>query len=97
MFFNVFGSIIFITFLGFFIKFVHLISPVNDIARQIANAHTSFNVLNTIIFLPLINQFVNLILKLVPGEEKVITKVLSIWITGPWLVLQLLYNLLAKK
>jgi phosphate:Na+ symporter len=74
VFFNVFGSIIFITFLGFFIKFVHLISPVNDIARQIANAHTSFNVLNTIIFLPLINQFVNLILKLVPGEEKVITK-----------------------
>jgi phosphate:Na+ symporter len=49
-------------------------NPKGDIARQIANAHTSFNVINTLIFLPLINQFVKVILWLVPGKEQVVVK-----------------------
>lgn len=72
--FNVFGAIIFLTFMKFFLTFVLTVSPKGDIARQIANAHTSFNVINTLIFLPLINQFVKVILWLVPGKEQVVVK-----------------------
>ncbi|HBI27533.1 MAG TPA: sodium:solute symporter, partial [Peptococcaceae bacterium] len=44
--FNVVGTLIFILLLPFFKEFVYLISP-DQPARLIANAHTSFNVLNT--------------------------------------------------
>ena len=50
--FNVIGSIIFVVFMPFFIKFVLLVSPDGDIARQIANAHSAFNILNTLLFMP---------------------------------------------
>ena len=36
-----------------FLQLVLAVSPANDISRQIANAHTTFNVVNTLLFLPL--------------------------------------------
>jgi phosphate:Na+ symporter len=40
----------------------------DDIGRQIANAHTLFNVTNTLIFLPFVNLFVKLIQRIVPSK-----------------------------
>ena len=51
------------------LPFILAISPNDHIARQIANAHTFFNVINTIIFCILINHYVHLIVKLAPGRE----------------------------
>lgn len=70
--FNVFGAILFVFFLKWFIHFVLLISPDGNISRQIANAHTSFNILSTIIFLPLVGFLEKTAIKLVPGEEEII-------------------------
>jgi len=82
--FNVFGCIIFIVFLSFFIKFVLLVSPHADpargitaaavIKRQIANAHTSFNFLNTLIWLPLVGFLATMVTKLIPGEDSFIER-----------------------
>lgn len=66
--FNVIGSVIFVVFMGWFIKIVLLISPEGDIARQIANAHSSFNIINTLIFMPFVDPFIHLIEKMVPGR-----------------------------
>ncbi|SCG82615.1 putative protein yqeW [Proteiniborus sp. DW1] len=49
--FNVFGVIIFYFIIDYFCAFVVYLSPDNP-ARQIANAHTIFNVVTTIILLP---------------------------------------------
>jgi phosphate:Na+ symporter len=43
---------------------------VPDVARQIANTHTIFNVLNTLVQLPLAAILVRLAEKILPGEEK---------------------------
>ena len=59
--FNFIGSIIFITFMGLFIKLVLAISPADDIARQIANAHTAFNVVNTLLFMPFTGLYIKFI------------------------------------
>ncbi|HIU64557.1 MAG TPA: Na/Pi cotransporter family protein [Candidatus Avacidaminococcus intestinavium] len=72
--YNLIGSIIFIIFMSWFIKFVLYISPEGDIARQIANSHTAFNLLSTIIFLPIASQFVAFVEMLVPGKDKPIAR-----------------------
>ena len=41
-----------------------------DTARQIANAHTIFNVANTLILMPFINQFVHFIESIVPDRDE---------------------------
>ena len=45
-------------------------TTVDNISRQIANAHMLFNVINTLIFLPLIWLLVKAVIKIVPGEEQ---------------------------
>lgn len=82
--FNIFGCIIFMLFLPLFIKLVLFISPqidpaqgvtaVDIIKRQIANAHTSFNTINTIIWIPLVGLLAMVVTKLVPGEDAYIEK-----------------------
>lgn len=75
LFFNVFGTIIFIPFIGQVVNLVRQLSPggAADIKRQIANAHTIFNVTNTIIMVPFIKYIVMLVNKLIPGEDEVET------------------------
>ncbi|MFA7067874.1 MAG: Na/Pi cotransporter family protein [Acidaminococcaceae bacterium] len=68
--FNLIGSLIFLVFMDYFMKFVLAISPENNIARQIANAHTVFNVINTLIFLPFAGKFTDFIQVLMPGNSE---------------------------
>jgi len=68
--FNIIGAII---FLIIFKPYLSLISNTSsDLVRQIANAHTFFNIFCAFAMLPFTNQFVKLVKKLVPGEETII-------------------------
>ncbi len=64
---NVFGIALFFPFIGQFSGFLQMLST--DLPRQIANAHTIFNVSMSLIMLPLTGVFVALLIKLLPGEE----------------------------
>lgn len=70
LFFNLTGAFIFILLFKPYLNFISRTS--NDILRQIANAHTIFNVACTVLFLPFTMQFAKLIKKIVPGEEVVV-------------------------
>ena len=72
--FNVVGALVFILFMDYFVKLVVLVSPANDFSRQIANAHTAFNVLNALLFIPFSAKFVEGICRLLPGEEKIVSR-----------------------
>lgn len=66
--FNVMGTLIFMLVLQYPIKYiVPKITP-NDVSRQIANAHTLFNIINVIILLPFAGFIVMAVKKLIPGE-----------------------------
>ncbi|MDY3001005.1 MAG: Na/Pi cotransporter family protein [Romboutsia timonensis] len=67
--FNVLGSMIFMFILSKpIVAIVTAIDP-TDAARQIANAHTLFNILNVIVLLPFNKLIVKLALKLVPETK----------------------------
>jgi len=69
-FFNVFGTAIFMILLrGPVLNFITYLDP-DDVARQIANAHTIFNISNTLIQLPFAGFLVYLSKKLIPGEDE---------------------------
>lgn len=65
--FNLFGAILFLVFREPFTAFIGASSA--SVTRQIANAHTFFNVANTLILLPLITPFVRVVRAILPGEE----------------------------
>ncbi|QUW22244.1 Na/Pi cotransporter family protein [Sporosarcina sp. Marseille-Q4063] len=69
--FNVIGSVIFIILLVPFTAYVEWITSVLALESkmQIAFAHGSFNVANTIIQFPLIGAWAWLVTKLIPGED----------------------------
>ncbi|MBT2582315.1 Na/Pi cotransporter family protein [Planococcus sp. ISL-109] len=69
--FNLIGSIIFIILLVPFTAYVEWISALLDLeARmQIAFAHGTFNIANTIIQFPLIGAWAYLVTKIIPGDE----------------------------
>lgn len=72
--FNLIGTIIFMTLLKRPIENIVLkISP-NDIQRQIANAHTLFNLINVAIQLPFARLLVKAAMKLVPGDVEEATE-----------------------
>ena len=64
---NVIGVLIFFSILTPFSNLVALTST--DLPRQIANAHTIFNIIVTLIMFPLIGTLVFLVKKIIPGEE----------------------------
>jgi phosphate:Na+ symporter len=70
--FNIFGTIIFMLGLPLVYRFATMTS--GNVARQIANTHTSFNLVNTLFWLPLVAFFTKMVIKLVPGKELVIEK-----------------------
>lgn len=72
--FNVFGTVIFMLILGLFTNYVEWIAGVLNLEpkMQIAFAHGTFNVVNTIIQLPLIGVWAYIVTKLIPGEDSVI-------------------------
>jgi len=73
--FNIIGTIIFLIILQIpfipFLPFIKSLSP-GDAVRQIANAHTTFNIVVTVLLFPLANYLVALARKIVPGEEKTV-------------------------
>jgi phosphate:Na+ symporter len=86
--FNVFGVLLWISFIPQLAEFVTWLSPAHpelsgtdrlasEAPRQIANAHTVFNIMNTLIFIGFTSQFARLVEKLVPDkplEELIIAK-----------------------
>ncbi len=73
--FNITGSFIFIWIIKPFAKFVELISPKGNeldvISRQIANAHMSFNIINTLIWLLLLPVMVKIVMFIVRDDKEV--------------------------
>ena len=67
--FNTIGALIFFPFIKPFISLVEA-TDVN-ITRQVANAHTIFNLTVTIILLPLANYLVAIVNKILPGEGEI--------------------------
>ncbi|AOY76047.1 Na/Pi cotransporter family protein [Clostridium formicaceticum] len=68
--FNLIGTLIFISFLqGPTYRIITYLTP-NDIPRQIANAHTLFNITTTLLLLPFSGLLVRAAKKIVPGEEE---------------------------
>jgi phosphate:Na+ symporter len=75
--FNVLGVVVWLAFIDQLAELVVSISPVSeqltgmerlaaDTPRQIANAHTLFNVANTVLFLPLAGVFARAVERLIP-------------------------------
>jgi phosphate:Na+ symporter len=80
--FNICGVLIWVAFIDYLAQWVTRLSPVAaglsgtdklaaEMPRQIANAHTIFNIANTLIFLPLAGQFARLAEYLVPDKVEV--------------------------
>ena len=73
-FFNVSGSLIFIFLVKPYAALITRLSPkgpeVEVISRQIANAHTGFNLTMTLIWTPLIYIMVKIVMKLIPLSEE---------------------------
>ncbi|TWT09119.1 Na/Pi cotransporter family protein [Planomicrobium sp. CPCC 101079] len=72
--FNVVGSIVFLILLVPFTAYIEWITGLLNLEAkmQIAFAHGSFNVANTIIQFPLIGAWAYLVTKFIPGEERTI-------------------------
>lgn len=73
--FNISGCLLFIWFVKPYASFIQWISTkgpeVEVISRQIANAHTGFNLAMTLIWIPLIPIMVKLVMKIIPdGKNK---------------------------
>lgn len=71
--FNVTGTLIFIWIVKPYAKLIQYISPsgpeVEVISRQIANAHTCFNVTMTILWLPFLWLMVKIVMKMLPLKD----------------------------
>jgi phosphate:Na+ symporter len=63
---NVFGVILFLPFISQFALFIERTSP--DLPRQIANAHTIFNIAVSAILFPFVKQLAHLVERLVPAD-----------------------------
>lgn len=74
--FNISGCFLFIWFVKPYAALIQYISPKGSeiavISRQIANAHTLFNITMTVIWVPLIWLMVKIVMKIIPdGQKKV--------------------------
>ena len=75
---NVFGVILFLPFIRQYADFIHHTS--SDLPRQIANAHTVFNVAVSMALFPFVKQIAWAAKKLVPHEKKLKKERLTIYI-----------------
>ncbi len=71
--FNISGALLFIWIIKPFASFIEYISPkgpeIEVISRQIANAHTTFNIVMTLIWLPLIAVLVKIVMTIIPDKK----------------------------
>lgn len=72
--FNISGCFLFIWFVKPYAALIQYISPKGSeiavISRQIANAHTLFNITMTVIWVPLIWLMVKIVMKIIPDGQK---------------------------
>lgn len=72
--FNLSGCLLFVWFIKPYAALIQWLSPkgaeVEVIARQIANAHTGFNVIMTLIWIPLLPVMVKIVMKIIPAGRK---------------------------
>lgn len=72
--FNISGAFLFIWFVKPYASLIQYISPkgaeVDVISRQIANAHTGFNLTMTLIWLPLIAVLVKIVMLVIPDKKE---------------------------
>lgn len=72
--FNISGTFLFIWFVGPFAKLIQMISPkgpeIEVISRQIANVHTIFNCVMTLVWVPLIWLMVKIVMRIIPDGRK---------------------------
>ena len=78
--FNISGCFLFIWFVKPLAAFIQYISPkgpeIEVISRQIANTHTFFNLVMTLIWVPLVGVMVKIVMRLIPdGEVKEVNAV----------------------
>ena len=69
--FNIIGTVIFVT-ISLLFPFAHLIESItpNNVAAQIANVHTIFNVTTTLLLLPIGTKLVDLATKILPEDKE---------------------------
>lgn len=76
--FNIFGAVLFMFLLKPFAAFMDLITPDKPffeiISRQIANSHTIFNIIITLLFIPFIGMLAKIVSKLIPGDDSTIER-----------------------
>ncbi|MDD7739132.1 MAG: Na/Pi cotransporter family protein [Fusicatenibacter sp.] len=74
--FNISGCFLFIWFVKPYAALIQYISPkgaeIEVISRQIANAHTCFNITMTLIWIPLIWLMVKIVMKIIPDGKKTV-------------------------
>ncbi len=70
LFFNIIGTCVFLILLPVIVPAVEATSL--DPVRQIANAHTMFNVVNTALQIPFVGLLVGLVCRVIPGQEPVV-------------------------
>ena len=68
--FNSIGALIFLPFINPFIRLVESTDP-TSVARQVANAHTIFNITVTVLLLPLSAYLVKIVNKILPGDTEI--------------------------
>lgn len=75
--FNISGTFLFIWFVKPYASFIQFISPkgpeVEVISRQIANAHTAFNITVTLIWVGMIGLMVKIVTRLIPDGRRELT------------------------
>jgi phosphate:Na+ symporter len=73
--FNIFGTIIFVILLyGFRLEPLIASLTGKSVPHQIANIHTTFNVVTTMILFPIIGLFEKIVIKLFPGKDIIVHK-----------------------
>lgn len=74
--FNISGCLLFIWFVKPYAALIQYISPkgpeIDVISRQIANAHTFFNITMTLIWIPLIWLMVKIVMKIIPDGKNTV-------------------------
>ncbi|MBV5326847.1 MAG: Na/Pi cotransporter family protein [Chlorobium sp.] len=87
--FNATGVVLFIAIIPWYadvIRFISFSVPdgssvmlAHDVPRQLANAHTVYNILMALLFLPLLPPFSRLLIRLLPDNPDEIRQVPSVW------------------
>lgn len=73
--FNILGTAVFVILLYVFRLQPLIVSLTGEsVPRQIANIHTTFNIITTIILFPMIGLFEKVVLKIIPGKDITVHK-----------------------